>query len=164
MAGGLTNLADIHVTIHRRSGLDQIVAVDLPNNPTTSIRSSVAVAPGDQVVVPKAGIVYVLGDVGRPGGYVMQNDGKLTVLQAVALAAGTTRTASERSVRLVRKTDAGLTEYPVPLHDMQTGKKPDLALQAEDVLYIPDSSMKNLMLGASAVMASVSGAAIYTTR
>ena len=46
------------------------------------------VEPGDHIVVTRAGVVYVIGDVGRPGGYLIENKDTVTVLQALALAQG----------------------------------------------------------------------------
>lgn len=122
------------------------------------------VYPGDTVLVPKAGIVYVLGDVGRPGGYVMQDDSMLTVLQALALAAGANKTAKEDAVRLIRKVNGDYQESAVPLHDIERGKKPDVKLEADDVLFVPFSMAKNMVLGASSILSSTSSAAIYAAR
>lgn len=91
LAGGFTLAADRHITIQHGSGAKQ--EVFLPNNAKNALAAEVLVYPGDLIIVPKAGIVYVLGDVMRPGGYVMQDDSTLTVLQAVAMA----------SVRTIRR-------------------------------------------------------------
>jgi polysaccharide biosynthesis/export protein len=163
LAGGLTEIADRHITIQRgdKSGN---VAVFLPNNADASVRASVIVYPGDTVIVPKAGLVYVLGDVARPGGYVMQNDSKLTVLQAMAMAAGANKTAKESATRLIRKVNGNYREQLVPLQDIEHGKKPDMQLEADDVLYVPFSMAKNVVLGASGIVSSTSSAAIYAAR
>ena len=161
MAGGLTLLADVRITIKREGNPGETIYATLPNNPDSAILTSVKVNPGDLVIVPKAGIVYVLGDVNRPGGYVMQNDAELTALQAIALASGMTKTASENHARLVRQTAAGPVEILLALNAMQKGKLADVRLQPQDVLYVPYSTVKNMMLGASAIVSSASGAAIY---
>ena len=163
LAGGVTAEADIHITVKRRSGGESFYAT-LPNKPDEAILHSVMVEPGDLVIVPKAGIVYVLGDVGRPGGYVMQNDAKLTALEAIAMASGTTKTSEESHVRLVRQSAAGPVETQLDLRAMQKGKQPDRSLQAQDVLYVPYSTARNVMLGASAILSSTGGAAIYAVR
>ena len=93
LAGGLTDLADRHVTIERHTSHRQI-SYYVSNQPDDLLDQTVMVNPGDKFIVPKAGIVYVLGDVARPGGYPMtNNDGTLTVLQAVAAAGGTASSA-----------------------------------------------------------------------
>jgi len=163
MSGGLTEMADRHITIQRADHSGNIV-VFLANNPPVNARAAEMVYPGDTVLVPKAGIVYVLGDVGRPGGYIMQDDSNLTVMQAVALAAGANRTAKEDAARLIRKVNGSYQESAVPLRDIEKGKKPDMQLEADDVLYVPFSMAKDVVLGTSNILSSTSSAAIYAAR
>jgi len=163
MAGGLTEIADRHITVQRADRSENTV-VFLPNDAATSLRAGAIVYPGDTVLVPKAGIVYVLGDVARPGGYVMQDDARLTVLQAISMASGANRTAKEDATRLIHKTNGSYRESTVPLRDMECGKKADMQLEADDVLYVPFSMAKNVVLGASSILSSTSSAAIYAAR
>lgn len=166
LAGGLTELADRHIVIERKAqGLDppQRIRAFLPNRADDTLNADVLVLPGDTVIVPKAGIVYVLGDVAHPGGYVMQNDSKMTVLQAIALAAGASKTASEKRVRLVRNVDGQSMSIDLPLRDMERGRQPDVPLQANDILYVPFSLAKNVSLGIASITAAASSALIYAT-
>jgi hypothetical protein len=133
----------------------------LPNRADDALNADILVRPGDTVIVPKAGIVYVLGDVAHPGGYVMQNDSQLTVLQAIALAAGASKTASEKNVRLVRNIDGLSHSVDLPLRDMERGRDPDVPLQANDILYVPFSLVKNISLGIANITAAASSALIY---
>ncbi len=159
-AGGLTRTADRHVTIRRPGGPPMTVLV--PNDADAQVGlGEVDVAPGDTVLVPRAGIVYVLGDVGRPGGYLMQDDSRISLLQALALAAGATKTAAENDARLLRKVDGIATEQPLRLRAVERGKAPDIALQNDDIVYVPFSLGKNMALGASSIAASASSALIY---
>ena len=160
MAGGLTEIADRHITIERASHAAS-AEVFLSNRADDALEANVQVFPGDKVVVPKAGIIYVLGDVGRPGGYVMQNESRMTVLQAVAMAAGLNRTASADHVRLVRGKDGQFAEQEIPLKEMQRGEVPDLLLEANDVLYVPFSFGRHLLMGTGSIAASASAALIY---
>jgi polysaccharide export outer membrane protein len=105
--------------------------------------------------------VYVLGDVAHPGGYVMQNDSQMTVLQAIALAAGTSKTASEKRVRLVRNVDGMSQSVDLPLRDMERGRDPDIPLHPNDILYVPFSLVKNITLGIADITAAASSALIY---
>jgi polysaccharide export outer membrane protein len=161
MAGGLTPKADRHITIEHRGALQSKQEVFLPNNSDDALAAQVKVYPGDIVMVQKAGIVYVLGDVHQPGGYIMQDDSKMTVLQAVALASGTNHTAVEGKVRLVRRTPSGTTETLISLKDMQKGKVPDLALTANDVLWVPFSFTKNFVMSGSSILGVAGSAAVY---
>ena len=160
-AGGLLKTADRHVTIRRASGPP--VTVLVANDAQSQLASStLLVSPGDTVLAPRAGIVYVLGDVGRPGGFLMQDDASLSLLQALSLAAGSTKTAAEGKARLLRKVNGATTEIPLHLHAIEHGEVPDIALQNDDIIYIPFSFGKNLALGASTIAASASSAIIYT--
>jgi polysaccharide export outer membrane protein len=103
------------------------------------------VYPGDTVVVSKVAVVYVLGDVSKPGGYpINTNNSKMTVLQAIALAGYANHTAAVGKSRLVRETPKGVQEINLPVGAMQKGKKPDVALLPDDVVYVPFSFVRNL--------------------
>lgn len=164
LAGGLTDSADYHITIQRRDPSQQPVSYTLSNDPRDAIAQEVQVNPGDTVLVPKAGIAYVLGDVTRPGGFVMQNNhSQLTALQAVALAGGTPPSAVPSHARLIRRTpEGGYQEIALNFSAMQKGKKADVLLEPDDVLYIPFSYLRNVASTASGIVALTSQAAIYT--
>src|SRR5580658_4399419 len=93
-AGGVTPTAGKAVTITHREDTSHPEIVNVDNKPGSTSAFSVDIRPGDTIVVSHAGIVYVLGDVGKPGGFLIENTDRLTVLQAIALAQGTSRTAS----------------------------------------------------------------------
>jgi polysaccharide export outer membrane protein len=160
-AGGLTESADRHIVIERGGKNGERIRAFLSNRSDDALNADVLVRPGDTVLVPKAGIVYILGDVAHPGGYVMQNDSQLTVLEAIALAAGTSKTASEKRVRLVRKIDGLSQSVDLPLRDMERGRAPDVPLLANDILYVPFSLAKNISLGIANITAAASSALIY---
>jgi len=120
------------------------------------------VEPGDSVQVKRAGIVYVLGAVNRPGGYVMQEAGKLNVLEAVALADGTTLTASTGTIYLLRHNrDGSMVYISVPFKNIAHGKSADLQLQATDVLYVPSSTLKTVLFDSQAILSAATSASIY---
>jgi polysaccharide export outer membrane protein len=165
LAGGLTDTADRHVTIERHTSHRQI-SYYVANRSDDLLDQKVMVNPGDKLIVPKAGFVFVLGDVARPGGYAMtNNDGTLTVLQAVAMAGGTASTAAPNSSRLIRRTAVGgYQSDPLHFSAMQKGKKPDIPLQAGDIVYVPFSYLRNAALGITSIAASATGAALYITK
>jgi len=159
-AGGVTPKAGRKVMIMRR-GSTQAEVVEMPIEMKDWSRSNVAVQPGDTVMVSKAGIVYVVGDVHLPGGFVMENS-KMTVLQALALAQGTNPTASLAKAKLIRKTPSGQQETPLALNKIYSAQIPDVSLEAEDILFIPSSRAKSgFRRGMDTVLATVSGMAIY---
>ncbi len=160
-AGGLLKTADGHVTLRRASGASTQILV--ANDAAHQLAAStLLVQPGDTILVPRAGIVYVLGDVGRPGGYLMQDDAQLSLLQALSLAAGPSKTANERGARLIRKENGVSIEVPLHLRATELGKTPDLALRNDDIVYVPFSLGRNLALGSSAIAASATSAVIYS--
>jgi polysaccharide biosynthesis/export protein len=164
LAGGLTDSANFNITIQRRNGSQSPVDYNLSNDAHDAIANQVQVYPGDTVIVPKAGIAYVLGDVNRPGGFVMQNNhSQLTLVQAVALAGGTPPSAVPSHAKLIRRTpQGGYQEIPINFSAMQKGKKPDMLLQPDDVVYMPFSYLRNIATTSAGIVASAAGAAIYT--
>jgi len=162
-AGGFTAAASRKVTILRRNRPDPI-HVDLPRNLGDDATANVDVLPGDTITVPKAPIVYVVGDVGRPSGFLVDN-GTLTVLQALALAGGTNRTAKMGGARIIRKTPAGMTETHLELKKMLEAKTPDVTLQADDILFVPISAGKLAVARSTeAALSMATAVGIYTIR
>jgi len=109
---------------------------------TGNPRFNVTVYPGDIVNVPKSGIVYVVGEVKKPGGFVLKSNEKMTVLKAMALAEGLTPTSVKNRARIIR-TDAGGTEkveVPIDLAKILDGKAPDPDLKPADIVFIPNST------------------------
>lgn len=145
LAGGFTNKAGKLVTITHRDNPTHPDSIILTNDPAKSMQSNVVVYPGDTIVVSKAGIVYVVGDVGRPGGFVMENGEKMTVLQAIAMAQGVNRTAALSQAKLVRRNTGQPEEVKIALKGILSAKSPDVDLMPEDILFIPGSIAKNVM-------------------
>jgi len=162
LAGGLNDLAQRKVTIQRRSTKERVDYV-LSNSANAALDANVPVYPGDTVLVPKADVVYVLGDVNRPGGIaIVTNDSKLSALQALSLAGGTPPNAVPSHSRLIRKqADGTHVELPLQLSAMQKGKEPDIPLQGDDIIYVPFSYARNMAVGAGSLVGATSSAAIY---
>jgi polysaccharide export outer membrane protein len=150
-AGGLTDRAGKTVIITHRDQPDKPIKVVLPEGLADTAESNVTIQPGDTVVVQRAGIVYIVGDVSHPTGVVMDND-HLTVLQAIALAGGTNKTAKLNGTRILRHTPNGVVETPIQLKQILQAKKADQALFADDILFIPGSAGKAAAYRAADVM------------
>lgn len=113
-------------------------------------KDNILLQAGDVVTVPHAGIVYVLGAVNRPGGFVLQNDREqLNTLKILALAGGFTHTAKTSGAVIIRR-DAQGQQHTVQLDlkKILNRKAEDLQLQPSDILYIPDSAAKQAALRA----------------
>lgn len=127
------------------TGKYYIAEIDLTNileaqNPAENIE----VKPFDVITVPKAKLVYVIGEVNRPGGFVIEDKEKISVLTALSLAQGFTRLAAPGNARLLRVAN-GQTErvqIPVNLKRIVQGKAEDILLMPEDVLVVPSSKSR----------------------
>src|ERR1700722_9668251 len=140
-AGGFTERAGRSITVTHRDQPDKPITVPLSRNVSDNPDSNIAILPGDTIIVRKGDLVYVVGDVGRPSGFLMDS-AHLTVLQAIALAGGTTHTANLGGTRIIHRGPDGLTETPVELKKILRAKAPDLTMQADDILFVPTSATK----------------------
>src|SRR3989338_3292725 len=146
-AEGLTDDAGNHIYLTRGAGLRELPA-----------------APG-QVTVPRAGIIYVVGAVNKPGGFLLRDRREqVSVLQAVALAENMTGTARPGDAIIIRRppgTDKEET-IEVDVGRIMARKGPDTFLQENDILFIPDSPIKKgLRRAAEAVIQITTGLVIW---
>jgi polysaccharide biosynthesis/export protein len=156
-AGGTTLKAGNGVTVIRSDSPNQPQHADL--NSLTG--GSTLIMPGDTVVISKAGIVYVVGDVRQPSGIAMERSG-LTILKAIAMAQGTNPTASLKGAKLIRSTPQGRQEVHISIRNILSNKAPDLELQPEDILFIPSSLAKSATRRSlDAILQIATGVAIY---
>lgn len=117
---------------------------------TGDTSNNITLQAGDVVTVPHAGIVYVLGAVSRPGGFVMANDrGQLTTLKILSLAGGLNATAKKDHAVIIRKDNQGQQhEVAVNLKKVLDRTEEDVQLQPSDILYVPNSVSRQAMLRA----------------
>ena len=160
LAGGLAASASRTVTLDRSSG-EQVISFQLQSSPHSGSNGDVQVQPGDRIQVARAGMVYVVGDVGRPGGYLIERNDTVTVLQALALAQGMNKTA-KFDARLIRNTSRGRVESNLPLKKILASQAPDPKLQDGDILFVPVSGGKQFAdKGVSAILQAAAGLAIW---
>ena len=109
---------------------------------------NIQIFPHDVITVPKAEMVFVIGEVRRSGGFVLGEHKSISVLQALSLAEGLSNVADSRHAKILRlKPDADQREeLPVDIKELFKGKKPDITLQAEDILFVPGSTGKKIGL------------------
>ncbi len=142
-AGGFTEKAGRIVTIEHHGDPGRKVELQLSsNNLAEDTQDNVDIYPGDLIIVSRAGIVYVVGDVQRPSGFLVSEDNALSVLKALALAGGGTRTSALNKTRIIRQTPNGVQEIPISLKKILYAKAPDVALVKGDILFIPGSAGK----------------------
>jgi polysaccharide export outer membrane protein len=127
-------------------------------------KNNIVLQAGDVVTVPHAGIVYVLGAVNKPGGYVLSNDrAQLTTMKVLSLAGGNTRVAKMDHAIIIRKDNQGKqTQTEVDLSKVLKFQAEDLKMRASDILYIPENKGKAALIQAAQITLAVGTAvAIY---
>ena len=159
LAGGTTERASSTVTISHRGQTDS-TSLKISKNPAEMAANNIELRPGDTVVVPRAGIVYVLGEVTRPGGYVLNASGGVTIVQVVAAAGGPTHLAAYGKTTILHRTPTGFQEQKLDLKKLLHGKAADIPLNTEDIVYGPTSGLKST-LNASALIGAAGTSALY---
>lgn len=180
MAGGIDPEAGHSIKITRRkqygpiplktatpdaSGDFTVADIDLTSilearNPQENIE----VKPYDVITVPRGQLVYVMGQVRRPGGFVLRQRESLSALQALSLAEGLDRAAAPQNARILRTVDGAQqrTEIYVDLKKILAGKSSDVPLMPNDVLFIPNNASKSALIrGLEAAIQVGTGVAIY---
>jgi polysaccharide biosynthesis/export protein len=154
-AGGVTPQlgSSIQITHQSDSTRPETVPVNSPNY--SDLQRLTEVKAGDVVVVSRAETIYVVGDVGHPGEYFIQNGQKLSVLNAIALAQGVNPTARGSKASIVRKTATGAETIPVNLNKIAKVNGENLILRPADVLVVPRSGTKSFL---NVVLPGVTGA------
>jgi polysaccharide biosynthesis/export protein len=157
MSGGLApnagqTITIMHAAVGQKSGaVDGASGAVAENVDVATLMSgdsreaNVLVRAGDQITVSNASVVYVVGAVTRPGAFAVQDPKSgLSVLKAIALVEGTLSTASLGRTIIVRKStnEAGREEIPVDLSKVMKGQTKDPILMANDILYVPQSGVK----------------------
>jgi polysaccharide export outer membrane protein len=142
MAGGLTMKAGRTVTILHAGQREHPEVITLSNESSIG-HADVRVYPGDTIIVSKTGVVYVLGEVNKPGAFLLENNTSMSLLKATALAGGTTKVASLKNALILKESPQGPLETKVSLDKIAHAKAEDLQLHAEDILFVPLSNLKN---------------------
>ncbi len=132
---------------------------------TGDTRNNILLHAGDVVTVPHAGIVYVLGAVTRPGGFVVSNDRtQLTTLKVLSLAGGLTNIAKTQHAVIIRKDDTGKqTETQVDLKKVLNRQSEDITMHASDILFVPDDRTKQALIKTAEIALGI-GAAVAVFR
>lgn len=140
-AGGVTQLEGATITItHRDQPHPDTIRVDATNPAGND--PFIALRPWDIISVSQAGRIYVVGDVGRPGQYYLNNGRSLRALEALAIAEGLKDYAAPDKATIIHSTPNGVTSTRINLTRVQKNLDPDLVLEPDDVLVVPHSGMK----------------------
>lgn len=180
LAGGLDPAAGATVKITRQLQWGMIPLPNATKDPTgqfsvAEIRlksliearhpeQNILVKPNDVISVPRAETVYVIGEVQKTGGYVLNDTDDITVLQALSMAGGLSQMARPKEARILRKAPGAVarTEIPVDISKMLGGRSSDVRLQPDDILFVPNNIPKRAAVRAiEAAIQIGSGVAIF---
>ncbi len=173
MAGGLASEAGHSVKITRQMEWGPIPLPSATTDPTGKFsiaevklrailearnpEENILIQPHDIISVPRAELVYVVGQVRRPGGFVLNDRQSISILQALAMADGLTNISSAKNARIIRSTvGENRVEIPVNLKSIFEGKSSDVALKADDILFIPTNVAKGVFF--STIQTAISAA------
>jgi polysaccharide export outer membrane protein len=164
-AAGLSQNAGRLVNVYRRNDPNTPHPVVLdPGGTDTGADHNPELGPGDTVQVSRAGLVFVIGDVVRPGGFPVDPAQGLTVVQALSLAWGPSENAAAGKALLIREQKGGRTLTTLNLRRMIHGQDPDQPIYDRDILFVPDSMAKNMWNRTmEAAIQSAVGVTIYAS-
>jgi polysaccharide export outer membrane protein len=144
-AAGLSQNAGRLVNVfHRDDARTPHPVVLDPSGTDSEADHNPELSPGDTVQVSRAGLVFVIGDVVRPGGFPVDPAQGLTVVQALSLAWGPSQNAAAGKALLIREQKGGRTLTTLNLRRMIHGQDPDQPIHDRDILFVPDSMAKNM--------------------
>ncbi|MGA8595253.1 MAG: polysaccharide biosynthesis/export family protein [Bryobacteraceae bacterium] len=180
LAGGMRTDASNTVTITRELSQGRIPLPDATTDPTGKFsiahvnvrkvvdgqapQENIVIKRDDVITIPRAQMVYVIGEVQRPGGFVLNERDSLSLLQALSLAGGLTKTASLKHAKILHEEDgkSDRVELPDNVAKILEGKAPDVSLHADDIVFVPNSAPKAAALRAAETAVNVgTGLAIW---
>jgi len=179
LAGGLRQDAGYRIKITRSLHYGPIPLPQAESDPASETSSAtvktddiidgadpsqnILILPGDTISVPRAQLVYVIGSVGRAGGFALNEHSTISALQVLSLAEGLSKTADSDHARILRKEHGSTTpvEIAVNLKKLLDGKIPDVLLQSNDILFVPNSAAKSARARTADIIAGAAGAAIW---
>ncbi|HYK34997.1 polysaccharide biosynthesis/export family protein [Alloacidobacterium sp.] len=163
VAGGLQTTAGKTVSIVHRDDPQHPVTIPLQSGSATMYaQENPIILPGDTIVVAKAGVVYVIGDVLKPGGFLIDNNTPISLMQSLSLAGGWDKTAALSKTKLIRKTSEGREEIDLDLKHVAYGSQADMSVQDGDIIFVPSSVSKTMTYrGIEAAISLTSSLLLY---
>jgi polysaccharide biosynthesis/export protein len=162
LAGGVQSTAGKTVSIVHRNDPQHPVMIAMQANPANLFaQENPIILPGDTIVVAKAGVVYVIGDVLKPGGFLIDNNTPISVMQSLSLAGGWDKTAALSRTKLIRKTPEGREEVDLDLKHVTYGAQADIPVKDGDILFVPSSFGKTLTYRGIEASISLTSSLLY---
>jgi polysaccharide export outer membrane protein len=139
--GGLPSTAS-HVITISRYGMAQPIVIDLGTDPAKSALINIPIFPRDTIIVPRVGVVYLLGAFKTQGAIPLQQNSPITLMKVAALAGGAGWEGRFNDLRIIRTTGTTRQVVKIDISKVINGKAPDPILQAEDIVFLPSNPMK----------------------
>ncbi len=146
LAGGVAPTAGKVASIIHQGDPSHPVQIALQPTPAAMhAQENPVIQPGDTIVIAKSGVVYVIGDVLRPGGILVDNNERLSLIEALSLAGGMNKTAALSKTKIVRKLPTGREEVDLDLKHVLYGKQADVMISDGDIVFVPSSVGKTFL-------------------
>jgi polysaccharide export outer membrane protein len=139
--GGLPTTASHIITINR-PGVAEPITIDLGTNPEKSAEANIPIFPRDTIIVPRVGVIYLLGAFKNQGAIPLTQNSPMTLMKVAALTGGSGFEGKQGDLRIVRSVGTTREVIRVDLSKVVKGEAPDPVLQAEDIVFLPTNSMK----------------------
>lgn len=139
-AEGLTNDAGTEILLTRSDQVERIPVKRLMKDADPAV--NYALHGGEEIRVPEAGKIFVVGNVHKPGAFPVRDPADESVLKVVALTEGLLPYAAKFAYVYRREGSGPKKEIPIELERIMQRKSPDVPLEADDLLYIPDNKTK----------------------
>jgi polysaccharide biosynthesis/export protein len=139
--GGLPATASHVITINR-PGVAEPITIDLGIDPAKSAEANIPIFPRDTIIVPRVGVVYLLGAFKIQGAIPIQQDSPLTLMKVAALAGGPGFEGKSADLRIIRSVGLERQVVRVDIKKVINGQAPDPVLQPEDIVFLPSSAWK----------------------
>jgi polysaccharide export outer membrane protein len=152
-AGGFTPASSPSITLYRR-GAPQPIQIVVPADPLASDAFNIAIEPGDNIIVAKVGVVYVLGAFHSQGAIPLKTTTPLTLIQAMSMAGGVNYEAALNKAYILRSTPTGRQEISFKVSDVLHHRMADQVLQNDDIVLVPSNDLKAALKGGAAGVAA----------
>jgi polysaccharide biosynthesis/export protein len=139
--GGLPTTASHVITINR-PGVAQPITIDMGTDPAKSAEANIPIFPRDTIVVPRVGVIYLLGAFKNQGAIPLTQNSPMTLMKVAALTGGSGFEGKQSDLRIIRSVGTGRQVVRVDLNKIVKGQAPDPVLQPEDIVFLPTNSMK----------------------
>jgi len=154
-AGGLSPTAGSEILISKsQPGPDGVQTSLMQRIPVKALIDSgdpdanLKLTGGEEVRVPEAGKIFIVGNVKKPGAFAVQDGAETSVLKVLALAEGLAPFAGKQAFIYRTEAAGSRNEIPIELNRIMERKSPDATLLPNDVLYIPDNRGRRLGIAA----------------